>query len=44
MVQLYGSGMSSREVAEEVGVAKSTVLRVLQAAGVEVRPQGVRYR
>lgn len=41
--ELYQQGMSSRRVAEEMGVAKSTVLRVLKAAKVEMRPWGVRY-
>ncbi len=43
IVELYGHGWSSRSVARELGVAKATVLRVLKAAGVQVRPQGLRY-
>lgn len=38
IVELYNKGKSSRAVAQEVGVAKSTVLRVLGEAGVEMRP------
>jgi len=41
MVELYEDGMDSREVAAELGVVKSTVLRTLRARGVEVRPWGV---
>lgn len=44
IVELYGEGLSSLEVAEVPGVRKSTVLKVLKAANVTVRPQGVRYR
>jgi len=43
MVELYEGGMDSREVAAELGVAKSTVLRTLRARGVTVRPWGVKY-
>lgn len=43
IVELYRTGMSSREVAAEVRLARSTVLRVLKEADVDVRPQGVRY-
>lgn len=44
VVGRYRRGETSREVAEGLGIAKTTVLRVLTEAGVEVRPQGVRYR
>ncbi|WP_425564331.1 helix-turn-helix domain-containing protein [Nostocoides veronense] len=40
IVQLYQSGQTSLEVAEEVGVAKSTVLRVLHERGIPIRPWG----
>jgi hypothetical protein len=43
MVELYVGGMDSQAVAEELGVAKSTVLRTLKARGVTVRPWGVKY-
>ena len=43
MVELYEGGMDSQAVADEVGVAKSTVLRTLKARGVEIRPWGVKY-
>lgn len=44
IVELYSKGKSSRAVAQEVGVAKSTVLRVLGEEEVELRPQGKNYR
>ncbi|MBO0983651.1 hypothetical protein IOC53_07290 [Rathayibacter sp. SD072] len=34
--------MSTREVAAQAAVAKSTVLRVLRDAGIEMRPRGGR--
>lgn len=37
IVSLYKSGMSAPNVAKEVGAAKSTVLRHLRAADVEIR-------
>ena len=43
IVELYATGWSSRLVANELGVAKATVLRVLKAAGVGVRPRVARY-
>lgn len=43
IVRLYESGLSSRAVAQRVGIAKSSVLRILKEAGVEMRPRGVRY-
>ncbi len=42
-VELYQQGLSTRLVAQEVGVARTTVLRILKARGVRVRPQGVVY-
>ena len=43
IVELYESGLSAIEVAETVGVAKSTVLRVLDGEGVKMRPHSQRY-
>ncbi|WP_425269587.1 helix-turn-helix domain-containing protein [Gordonia alkanivorans] len=43
VVQLYASGMTSRAVAEEVGIGRTTVLNVLRREGVTIRPQGARY-
>ena len=40
ITQQYQSGQTSLEVAEEVGVAKSTVLRVLHERGGSIRPWG----
>ncbi|PZE75331.1 helix-turn-helix domain-containing protein [Curtobacterium sp. MCBD17_019] len=40
IVALYESGLSTRAVAERVGVAKTTVLRVLGISGVASRPRG----
>jgi len=40
IAQLCQSGQTSLEVAEEVGVAKSTVLRVLHERGIPIRPWG----
>lgn len=38
IVELYEQGLSSRVVCVEVGVARSTVLRVLKEEGVKRRP------
>ena len=43
VVERYGQGATTREVAAGCGLSKATVLRILHNAGVEVRPQGVRY-
>lgn len=43
-VARYRQGGTSRAVAAELGIAKSTVLSILQQAGVAVRPRGVRYQ
>ncbi len=43
IVDLYESGLSAIDVAETVGVAKSTVLLVLDREGVKKRPHGQRY-
>lgn len=42
VIELYTSGLSALDVAERLGLGKSTVLRVLKVEGVEVRPRGVR--
>ncbi|UJH70441.1 helix-turn-helix domain-containing protein [Ornithinimicrobium sp. INDO-MA30-4] len=44
MVELYEAGDNAQSVAEQVGVAKSTVLRTLKARGVQVRPRGLHYQ
>ncbi|WP_425284605.1 helix-turn-helix domain-containing protein [Gordonia westfalica] len=43
VVRLYESGLTSREVAKETGVGKTTVLTILKQEGVEMRPRGVHY-
>ena len=43
IVDRYASGLTSREVAEELGVGKSTVLTFLKRRGVTIRPVGLRY-
>lgn len=40
VVELYTRGMSSRAVAEQVETGRTTVLEILKARGVELRPQG----
>lgn len=40
IMELYQAGKTSLQVAEVVGVAKSTVLRVLHERGVSIRPWG----
>lgn len=40
IVQLYQSGMCTREIAEELSIGKSTVIRVLHQLKVEMRPRG----
>ncbi|TWP34098.1 hypothetical protein [Leekyejoonella antrihumi] len=44
IISRYVSGEDALTVAEELGFAKSTVLRIVRQRGVEVRPWGVRYR
>ena len=39
-VGLYRTGMTMREVAEEVGISQETVRRFVQEAGVTPRPRG----
>lgn len=43
VVELYEAGLSALAVAEQLHIGKSTVLKILKAAGVTVRPQGQRY-
>ena len=42
IVELYGSGLSSRAVAAELHVSKASVLNVLKSALIELRPPGKR--
>ena len=44
IVDHYQRGLSSQEGADVLGIAKSTMLRVLKLVGEPVRPWGVRYR
>src|ERR1700757_1847064 len=39
----YQSGMSSRRVANALGLGRTTVLEILKAADVKVWPRGRRY-
>jgi hypothetical protein len=39
----YNRGMSSRRVAATLGLGRTTVLEILKAAGVDIRPQGRKY-
>ncbi|WP_353360596.1 hypothetical protein [Mycobacterium sp.] len=39
VVEHYVAGMSCRRVADTVGFGRTTVLQILRAAGVEIRPQ-----
>lgn len=43
VVRLYQAGAPSRVVAEELGIGKATVLKVLRSEDVTLRPVGVRY-
>ncbi|WP_372513150.1 helix-turn-helix domain-containing protein [Mycobacterium stomatepiae] len=43
VVAAYESGQTSRQVAEELALGWTTVLKILKAAGVTVRPQGRRH-
>lgn len=43
VVEAYESGRTSREVAEELNIGRSTVLKILKQAGATVRPQGQKY-
>ena len=43
VVAAYESGQPSRQVAEELELGRTTVLKILKAAGVTIRPQGRKY-
>ncbi|WP_374222384.1 helix-turn-helix domain-containing protein [Rhodococcus sp. KRD162] len=43
VVELYETGSTSRMVAEELGIGKATVLKVLREREATVRPWGGRY-
>jgi hypothetical protein len=43
VAERYIAGQASQLIAEELHLGKATVLRILRAANVEVRPVGVRY-
>jgi hypothetical protein len=42
VVEAYESGQTSRQVAEELALGRTTVLKILKTAGATVRPQGRR--
>jgi hypothetical protein len=42
VVDAYESGQTSRQVAEVSELGRTTVLKILKAAGVTVRPKGRR--
>jgi hypothetical protein len=39
----YTGGQASQLIAEELHIGKTTVLKILRAANVAIRPVGVRY-
>jgi hypothetical protein len=43
VVEAYESGKTSRQVAEDLALGRTTVLKILKAAGVTIRPQGRKY-
>jgi hypothetical protein len=43
VIEAYGFGQTSWEVAETFAIGRTTVLKILKAAGVRVRPQGRKY-
>jgi hypothetical protein len=43
LVDAYESGQTSRQVADELALGRTTVLKILKDAGVTVRPQGRKY-
>ena len=43
VVRRYQAGESSRIVAEELGIGKATVLKLLRLEGVQLKPVGARY-
>ena len=43
VVEYYERGMSSRRVAATFGLGRTTVLEILNSAGVAMRPRGRKY-
>jgi hypothetical protein len=43
VVEHYAAGMSSRRVAATLGLGRTTVLEILKAAGMDIRPQGRKF-
>ena len=43
VIKHYDQGMSSRRVAATLGLGRTTVLKILKTAEVEVRPRGRKY-
>ena len=43
VIKHYDQGMSSRRVAAKLGLGRTTVLKILKTAEVEVRPRGRKY-
>ena len=43
VIEHYERGKSSRRVAASLGLGRTTVLEILKAAGVRIRPQGSQY-
>jgi hypothetical protein len=43
VVRRYQAGDPSRVVAEELGIGKATVLKLIKQQGLSLRPVGVRY-
>jgi len=43
VVEHYAIGMTSRQVAATFGLGRTTVLEILKAAGLAVRPRGRNY-
>lgn len=41
---LYESGTSFADVAQQMGVTRSTAMRIVRSRGIEVRSWGVKYR
>jgi len=42
-VDAYELGQTSRQVAEEFALGRTTVLKILRTAAVTIRPQGKKY-
>jgi hypothetical protein len=43
VIEHYNRGMSSRRVAATLGLGRTTLLEILKAAGVDIRPRGRKY-